>query len=485
MAYPKSGRMIPVDTSPPGRLSSILQYPFVLLTFRYLFDMETLETVEITPERVRPTLSRHLLADGMEMVLDMEDSDGVVLKDQVSGRTYLDLFGFYASNAIGMNHPKMRSDAGFMKRLIEASLNKVTNSDVYTVHMARFVQTFGRVGIPDYLPYAFFISGGSLAVENTLKTAFDWKVRKNFMKGYRHEKGSQVLHMDQAFHGRSGYTLSLTNTADPRKTQYFPRFDWPRITNPKISFPLTGDHLEALEKHEEAALNQAKMAFHNHKDDIACFIMEPIQGEGGDNHFRPEFLHKLKAIVHENDALFIFDEVQTGVGITGSFWAHQALGVEPDIIAFGKKTQVCGILAGTKLDEVDGHVFQTSSRINSTWGGNLVDMVRFDRILEIIEEDDLLDHTKEVGDYLHQRLLHISETTPSISNVRGLGLMCAFDLPDPHARNAFLTETFNQGIIMLGCGTRSIRFRPPLTITKQNIDQGVEVIEKALKSARL
>ena len=445
--------------------------------------METLETVEITPERVRPTLSRHLLADGMEMVLDMEESDGVMLKDQASGRQFLDLFGFYASNALGMNHPKMRSDASFMKRLIEASLNKVANSDVYTVHMARFVQTFSRVGIPDYLPYAFFISGGSLAVENALKTAFDWKVRKNLQKGYRHERGGQVLHMDQAFHGRSGYTLSLTNTADPRKTQYFPKFNWPRITNPKVTFPLTDEHLEALEKHEEQALNQAKMAFHTNKDDIACFIMEPIQGEGGDNHFRPEFLHKLKALVHENDALFILDEVQTGVGITGSFWAHQAIGIEPDIIAFGKKTQVCGILAGKKLDEVDGHVFQTSSRINSTWGGNLVDMVRFDRILEIIEEDDLVAHSKDVGSYLHKRLLHLAETNPLVTNVRGLGLMCAFDLPSTDARNAFLTETFNQGIIMLGCGQHSIRFRPPLTITQDKINQGVEAIEKALKNA--
>ena len=447
--------------------------------------METLEKIDITPERVRPTLSRHLLTDGMEMVLDMEDSDGVVLKDQATGRSYLDLFGFYASNALGMNHPKMRSDAGFMKRLIEASLNKVANSDVYTVHMARFVQTFSRVGIPAHLPYAFFISGGSLAVENALKTAFDWKVRKNFQKGYRHERGQQVLHMDQAFHGRSGYTLSLTNTADPRKTQYFPKFNWPRITNPKVTFPLTDEALEALEKHEETALNQAKIAFHHHKDDIACFIMEPIQGEGGDNHFRPEFLHKLKDLVHENDALLIFDEVQTGVGITGSFWAHEAIGVEPDIIAFGKKTQVCGILAGKKLDEVDGHVFQTSSRINSTWGGNLVDMVRFDRILEIIEEDNLVEHSKEVGNYLHKRLLHLEETHQPVTNARGLGLLCAFDLPDAHAQKAFLQETFNQGIIMLGCGERSIRFRPPLTISQEKIDQGIQAIEKALFEAGL
>ena len=436
----------------------------------------------ITPERVRPVLSRHILADGMEMVLDLEHSDGVYLKDQVTGRSYMDLFGFYASNAIGMNHPKMRTDADFMKRLIESALCKVTNSDVYTIHMARFVQTFERVGIPPYLPYAFFISGGALAVENALKTAFDWKVRKNFQKGYRTEKGHKVLHLDEAFHGRSGYTLSLTNTADPRKTQYFPKFDWPRISNPSIEFPLTDDRLADLERREQNALNEAKIAFQTYKDDIACVILEPIQGEGGDNHFRPEFLNELKALSHENDALFIFDEVQTGVGITGDFWAHQALGVEPDIIAFGKKTQVCGILAGPKLDEVEGHVFQTSSRINSTWGGNLVDMVRFDRILEIIEEDELVNHAKHVGSFLQGHLEQLADQFEGVTNPRGSGIMCAFDLPDTAARNAFLKESFNQGLLMLGCGTHSIRFRPPLTISQDQIEQGLGVIKKTLEN---
>ena len=298
-----------------------------------------------------------------------------------------------------------------MKRLTEAALCKVTNSDVYTTHMARFVQTFSRVGIPSYLPYAFFVSGGALAVENALKTAFDWKVRKNFQKGYRREMGHKVLHFDQAFHGRSGYTLSLTNTADPRKTQYFPKFDWPRLSNPKLEFPLNAERLADVQKREKLALAQAKTFFHEHKDDIACVILEPIQGEGGDNHFRVEFLEQLKALAHENDTLLVFDEVQSGVGITGSFWAHQVYGVEPDIISFGKKTQVCGILAGKKLDEVEGHVFQTASRINSTWGGNLVDMVRFDRILEIIEEDNLVENAGHVGVYL---LEHLEATSNNV-----------------------------------------------------------------------
>lgn len=442
--------------------------------------MQAVDRSLMTPDAVRSTLKSHMLVDGMEMVLDLENSKGVHLIDQKTNRSYVDFFGFFASNAIGMNHPKMQSDAGFMKRLTEAALTKVTNSDVYTTHMARFVQTFGRVGIPSYLPHAFFVSGGALAVENALKTAFDWKVRKNFKKGYRREVGHKVLHFEQAFHGRSGYTLSLTNTADPRKTQYFPKFDWPRISNPKIEFPLTDENLSDLIRREKESLAQAKMYFHEHKDDIACVILEPIQGEGGDNHFRTEYLEALKALAHENDALLIFDEVQSGVGISGHFWAHQAQGVEPDIISFGKKTQVCGILAGPKLDEVDGHVFQTSSRINSTWGGNLVDMVRFDRILEIIEEDNLVAQAAEVGEYLLDRLVDLANSNDHVSNARGKGLMCAFDLPNTDVRNAFLSNCFKNGLVMLGCGTHSVRFRPPLTVTREEIDNGLALISETL-----
>lgn len=434
----------------------------------------------IAPAAVRETLDRHILADGMDMVLDMKLSQGIHLRDAASGREYMDFFGFYASNALGMNHPKLvRDHDGFHDRLMDAALNKVANSDVYTPHMARFVDTFSRVGIPDYLPHAFFVSGGALAVENALKAAFDWKVRLNFTKGYRREVGTKVLHLEKAFHGRSGYTMSLTNTV-PGKVAYFPKFDWPRISSPHAEFPLEGDALARTEAREAISLQQAKRAFAEHKDEIACVLVEPIQGEGGDNHFRPEYLQALKELAHENDALLIFDEVQTGVGGTGDFWAHQTLGVEPDIIAFGKKTQVCGILAGRKIEEVDGNVFETSSRINSTWGGNLVDMVRFDRILEVIEEDALVAHSKEAGTYLLTSLQGMQARCEGITNARGKGLMCAFDLTTPSFRDAVVKRAFERGLIILGCGTRAVRFRSPLTITTEQIGEGLGLLEEII-----
>lgn len=445
--------------------------------------MKAVSANPVRPDNVREVLSRRILTKGMKpMVLDMEKSQGVTLRDAKTGREYIDLFGFYASSPLGMNHPDLTEDEGFMERLTDAALNKITNSDIMTEHLARFVQTFERVAIPDYLPHAFFISGGALAVENALKTAFDWKVRKNFQKGYRREVGHQVLHLDESFHGRSGYTLSLTNTADPRKTKHFPKFDWPRIENPKIHFPLDAAEQERVAEAEARALRQAKRYFHEREDQIACIVLEPIQGEGGDNHFRPEFLRQLKHLAQENDALLIFDEIQAGVGITGEFWAHQALGVEPDIIAFGKKTQVCGILAGERIEEVDGHVFETPSRINSTWGGNIVDMVRFDRILEVMEANEVVDHAAQVGEHLQHRLHELASDFPSVTNVRGRGLMCAFDVPSMAFRSQLLARCYDEGVVILGCGEHSVRFRSPLTITREEINAGIERLRKALAS---
>jgi L-lysine 6-transaminase len=435
----------------------------------------------IQPKNVRSTLQKHILADGYEMVLDLKKSKGAYLHDSASGKDYLDFFTFFASNPLGMNHDKLAGDADFVAKLGQVAINKPSNSDVYTEEMAHFVETFSRVGIPDYMPYAFFVSGGALAVENALKVAFDWKVQKNFKKGYRIEKGHKALHLDKAFHGRSGYTLSLTNT-DPKKVKYFPKFDWPRIHNPAVKFPLNAENKKQVEIEETQALAQARQYFETYKDDIACILLEPIQGEGGDNHFRVEFHQALRDLCDEFDALLIYDEVQTGVGLTGKFWAHEYY-VKPDILAFGKKAQVCGILASDRIDDIETNCFHVSSRINSTWGGNLVDMVRFDRILEIIEEDKLVENAAVVGDHLQEQITNLSNEFEHISNPRGKGLFCSMDLPNGHARDEVVKECMNNNLMILGCGTKTVRFRPPLTVEKAQIDDGIDIIRKSYKTA--
>jgi L-lysine 6-transaminase len=431
----------------------------------------------IEANEVVNTLSKYMLADGFEIILDLDKSKGVTIVDQINGDEYLDFFTFFASSPIGLNHPYLHSDE-VKQTLGLVSINKPSNSDIYTTYMADFVETFARVAKPDYMKHLFFIAGGALAVENGLKVAFDWKVRKNFLKGYKEEKGHKVIHFKEAFHGRSGYTMSLTNT-DPTKVKYFPKFDWPRITNPKVKFPLA-DNLDEVIKLEDKAIAEIELAIKKNMDDIAVIIIEPIQAEGGDNFFRKEFFVKLREIADKNEILLMFDEVQTGFGLTGKFWASEYY-VKPDIIAFGKKAQVCGIMVSDRIDDIPDNVFKVSSRINSTWGANLTDMVRSKFILDVIKNENLVENAKKVGEHLKFQLSKVQEEYQAlISNVRGLGLMCSFDLPTAELRNNFKDKCYKEKLMILGCGEKSIRFRPPLNITESEIDKGLTIIRKVL-----
>ena len=433
----------------------------------------------INSKNVRATLGKHILADGYEPVMDMEKSHGSWLVDERDGSEYLDMFSMFASGAVGYNHPDILSGKD---RLAAAALYKPTLSDIYNVQYAEFVEAFSNTAIPEYLPHTFFIEGGALGVENALKVAFDWKVRKNMENG-KGEKGGKIIHFKQAFHGRTGYTLSLTNTTDPRKTMYFPKFDWPRIDIPKLSFPITDIVLEKVEKNEKIAIDQIKSAISNNPDDIAALIIEPIQGEGGDNHFRDNFFVALRQLCDENEMLFIMDEVQTGIGITGKWWAHQHNSVKPDIISFGKKTQVCGLLAGKRVEEVDKNVFSESSRINSTFGGNLADMVRFHIILEIIEKENLIENAKNMGAVLKKELQFLSEEFPAyVTNPRGLGLFAAFDLPSQTERDKVIDGLLKNKLLMLPSGDDAIRFRPHLNVTSEDLKTSIDIIKSTIKA---
>ncbi|KAB2962012.1 MAG: L-lysine 6-transaminase [Thermoanaerobaculia bacterium] len=435
-------------------------------------------SIRVAPGDVRDVLSRHILVDGYHLVQDIQKSHGVWLHDAVRGRDMLDFFGHFSTNPVGFNHPGLASPE-FRERILPAALNKPANSDVYTTYMAEFVETFSRVVPERFRRHLFFIEGGAPAIENALKTAFDWKVRRNLAAG-RGELGTRIIHLRQAFHGRTGYTLSLTNTADPRKTQYYPRFDWPRVTNPKLRFPVTAEVAAEVEALERQAVAEIEAAVAAHPHDIAALIIEPIQGEGGDNHFRAEFFRALRALADEHDFLLIFDEVQTGFGTTGKWWAFEHFGVEPDIFAFAKKTQVCGIAVNPRVDEVDS-VFKVSSRINSTWGGNLVDMVRCQRILEVIEEESLLANCATVGAHLLDGLRRLEAVFPGrVTNARGRGLFVAFDLPDGETRGRALKALNEADVLGLASGERAIRMRPPLVLSKAEADEGLRRIETAL-----
>lgn len=427
-------------------------------------------------------IAEHVLMDGFRIVIDLEKSKGSYLYDAAHEHRLIDLYGFFGSNPIGFNHPHFDKPE-VQKDLLRAAKIKVANSDVYSEGYAKFVETFFRVmGLPP-LERMLLIEGGSLAIENTLKAAMDWKVRKNMAAG-RGERGTQILHFRHAFHGRSGYTMSLTNT-DPVKTDLFAKFDWPRVSNPGIDFSLPESKREADVIAREKKSEQEIMKFIAERgNDIAAILIEPIQGEGGDNHFRGEWLKTLRRICDENDMLLIFDEVQCGAGTTGRNWCSEHFGVLPDLMAFGKKIQVCGVLAGPRLDEVADNAFRLPSRLNSTWGGNFTDMVRSTHFLRIIEEEKLVENAGVVGEHLLNRLLELQKEESIVTAVRGRGLFMAFDLPDPETRNTFWKGLFDEGVLALKSGEKAIRFRPALDITKEVADEAIDLIRDQCRQMR-
>jgi L-lysine 6-transaminase len=430
----------------------------------------------MVPSKVLETIEHHVLLDGFKIVVDLDKSRGSYLYNAVTNKRLIDLYGFFGSMPIGFNHPHF-DDPTVQRDLLRAAKVKIANSDVYSEDYAEFVETFERVvGLPPLERY-LFIEGGAPAVENCLKAAMDWKVRKNMSAG-RGERGTQVLHFRRAFHGRSGYTMSLTNT-DPRKTDLFAKFDWPRVSCPHIDFSLSESKREAdVIAREQKAESEIRDFIDQRGIDICAILIEPIQGEGGDNHFRGEWLQKLRTICDENEMLLIFDEVQCGMGATGRNWCCEHFNVIPDLMAFGKKAQVCGVMAGPRLDEVKDNAFRLSSRLNSTWGGNFTDMARSTHFLRIIEEEHLVENAAKVGAYFLDRLRDLQDKDSRISAARGRGLFLAFDLPDAKAREEFWKGFFDLGVLTLRSGENSIRFRPPLDITGEVIDEAMDAMRK-------
>ncbi|MDO8526322.1 MAG: aminotransferase class III-fold pyridoxal phosphate-dependent enzyme [Deltaproteobacteria bacterium] len=430
------------------------------------------------------TLKKRLLIDGYHIVIDFKKSKGAHLYNQLDHKTYLDFYSFFGSLPVGFHHPGLKNKA-YQKALIEVAQTKVALSDVYSPHFARFIDVFDTTALRKQYRHLFFVEGGAPAVENALKVAFDWKTQLNLKKGLKIE-ANNIIHFQQCFHGRIGYTLSMTDSPDPRKTQYFPKLPWSRILNPKINVYEEESLPPTVEAREQEALQQIDAVLNQFGPETAAILIEPLQSEGGDNHFRPEFLQKLRDIADEKDVLLIFDEVQTGLGLSGQWWTYENYKVKPDILVFAKKMQVGGIAVTDRIDkEGTPNCFNTSSRINSTFGGNLTDMVRATRYIEIIQEYKLLKNIRERGKQFLNGFQLLSHTYP-LTNIRGLGGLLAFDVPNEELRKKIVkTAIEKEQLLILACGKRSVRFRPSLSITEKEVEEGFNRLDKTLKQVFL
>lgn len=391
------------------------------------------------------------MQDKLPFKVNFERSRDSWMYDDITKKEYLDCFTSHAAMPIGWNHPDFD-----YKRFKHILFHNISNSDLLSEPYEDFVKQFKEF-TPDF-KHHFFIAGGTLGVENALKAAFDYKSQKI---GLLHENHINVIHFTKAFHGRSGYTLSLTNTT-PDKTDRFPKFQWTRIESPT----LPNNDIEILELN---ALNKIKQTIEN--TNVAAVLLEPIQGEGGDRHFRKSFMVNLRELTKENDVMLICDEVQTGMGMTGKTWCYEHLGIIPDMISFGKKVQVCGFCSTGKIDEVKNNVFTVPGRINSTWGGNLVDMVRSTIFMEIIKKHNLINNAAKVGKYFYDAL-----ATLKLKNLRGQGLMLSFDVDN---RDEVYNKLLKRMICLKG-GQNSIRLRPALTFSENDVDIAQDIIAEAV-----
>jgi len=426
--------------------------------------------------QILPTLKQYILTDGFRLLPDFDRSQGSFVVDLLSGEAYLDFCTFYASMPIGYNHPALKSEA-FREDVLRYSVFKPSNPDFYSVPYARFAEKLASM-LPDDMRRLFFIDTGALAVENAMKAAFDWKARKNLQKNVV-GGADQILHFKRAFHGRTGYALSATDSPHTAKTKYFPRFGWPMFDPPVLRFPDDPDYEARVHK----CLSEIDAWCAAHPDAAAALIVEPIQGEGGDRHLGKSFFEGLRRLADEHEFLLIFDEVQSGMGLTGKAWAHQHFSVQPDILVFGKKAQVCGIAAGPRIDEIQDNVFRVSSRISGTWCGNAIDYLRGALAIGVIQEEHLVENAATQGEALLKGLKALEAEFDLVTQARGRGLMAAIDLPDEETCKRVVRFCYErEKMLLLTSGTHTIRFRPVLDVTRETIEEGLKRLKRALEA---
>mgnify|MGYP001562214894 CR=1 FL=1 len=369
--------------------------------------------------------------------------EGCYFKD-ADGNTFLDFASQVSSLPLGYNHPALQA---VLKKYKTTPIKYAGQDFLVKEHNELLEELFTIT--PSGMNAAFLINSGAEAVENAIKIC---------MRKQHHAK--VCISFKNAFHGRTLGALSLTNTAKHQQKE-----DYLAIPTERLPFtdeaPEVLDHLLTKHKPEE----------------IACVIMEPIQGEGGYNVPSSKMVQKIRAMTKQMNIPFIADEVQSGMGRTGEWWCMQHYNVKPDVMAAAKALQVGATIANKEM-------FPTQpGSISSTWGGgHVLDLAIGIEIIRVIKKKNLLLNVKKQGKYLMQCLRELARENVNVRNVRGVGLMTAFDLPTGKMRNDLVIEAVKRGLVVIGCGMQGIRLIPPYIITKKEIDEAMDIIRASLKA---
>jgi L-lysine 6-transaminase len=421
-------------------------------------------------------LSRYVIADVQPVVVDLARSEGMWLMT-VDGQKIFDWAGYYASKLLGHNHPGLY-EPDYVRRLTVAANNKVANPDFLTAECLEYYRTLYRLAPrcmrnPKLEVYA--VNSGAEAIENMMK----YFINLHHQRGdgrIREGERLRFLYFEKAFHGRTIFALNVTQTLDPVATK-----DFHGLIPGNIQVPFPGvNSSEPPEKNRartDEVLQTIDEFLKSYTGEMVGMVVEPIQGAGGHRVAEPEFFQGLSRLAHKHEIFLGFDEVQTAGGPTGDIFMVDQLDLPhpPQAVAVAKKFGCGAVYMLYPMEDL--------GVLDSTWGGALVDMVRFVQEMKIVERENLIDLARINGEKLAEGLRDLERKFPHlISNVRGMGLYQGFSLPTGELKNRLEEMALREEhLLLLGAGAVSIRLRPNLSVTEGDISRLIEILERCLR----
>lgn len=421
-------------------------------------------------------LSRYVITEAYPFAVDLERCRGMTLAT-VDGDEIFDWGGIYGSKLLGYNHPKL-FEADYIRQIALASATKMANPDMLTPQCLAYYRLLHRLApkcMHGHKVEVYVVNSGAEAVENMMKY---------FINLFHHRQAAakrpimqpRFIYFDQAFHGRTVYALNVTTLKnDPLATRDFQGI----VTgNLQVQFPALHTRQTAEENDQKVSdsLQTLEALLKTYKDEVAGVILEPLQGAGGQRLAPPRFYTGLSELCHKYNVPWGLDEVQTSGGQTGAVFCIDLFDIPhpPQAVATAKKFGNGVVYMRASMTDV--------GVLDSTWGGSLVDMVRFVREWQIVEEELLIEAVPAKTAHLVAQLQALETEFPEkICNVRGLGLYQGFNvLGDGNKGRLISMALEKENLLLLGAGLYSIRFRPPLDVTNADIDRLVAILRRLL-----
>ena len=420
-------------------------------------------------------LRRYVIADPYPFVVDLAGCQGMWLAT-VEGDRIFDWAGYYASKLVGHNHPGLY-EPDYVQQLVRAANNKTANPDFLTVECLEYYRTLHRLAPrcmrnPQLEVYA--VNSGAEAVENMMKYIINL-FHQTRARSTRRGQPGRFLYFEKAFHGRTIFALNVTETLDPVATKDFHDFV---PGNLQIPFPAvnTSESPVVNRRRTLEALQTVEELLRRFAGEVAGIVVEPIQGAGGHRVAEREFFQGLSRLAHEHHVFLGFDEVQTAGGPTGDLFMVDQLDLPhpPQAVATAKKFGAGVVYMLYPMED--------RGVLDSTWGGSLVDMVRFVQEMKIVDREELIPAAVRKGERLAAGLLVLAERHPGlVTNIRGQGLYQGFSLATPELRTRLLDVALEQQrLLLLGAGAKSIRTRPNLSVSDSEIDLLIEQLDWCL-----